>query len=133
MIQTVINAIASTLHTTFGDSYTIYDKPVEQGFNEPCFSIVMIQQQINKLAMTRSRRTTPFVIHYFGENKIAVLDTLIDVLDEISFQGNNFRATNVYGEIDDVNNVLHFYVNYNYELIDTTHEVEMSDLSVEMK
>ena len=55
----------------FGDDYEIYTESVEQGLNEPCFSILCLNPTNEQFLGRRYFRKNQFCIHYFpkGEEK----------------------------------------------------------------
>ena len=42
MINKIIDGISVAINAEFGDDYEIYTESVEQGLNEPCFSILCL-------------------------------------------------------------------------------------------
>ena len=42
MINEIIDGISVAINTEFGDDYEIYTESIEQGLEEPCFSILCL-------------------------------------------------------------------------------------------
>jgi hypothetical protein len=117
MINKIIDAISISINSEFGDGYEIYTESIEQGLEEPCFSIFCLNPT-NRLYMNkRYFRTNQFCIQYFpstDEPKAecnSVLEKLYECLELIDMNGDSIRGTSMKGEI--VNGVLNFFVNYN--------------------
>lgn len=117
MINKIIDAISISINSEFGDDYEIYTESIEQGLEEPCFSIFCLNPT-NRLYMNkRYFRTNQFCIQYFpstDEPKAecnSVLEKLYECLELIDMNGDSIRGTSMKGEI--VNGVLNFFVNYN--------------------
>lgn len=117
MINKIIDAISISINSEFGDGYEIYTESIEQGLEEPCFSIFCLNPT-NRLYMNkRYFRTIQFCIQYFpstDEPKAecnSVLEKLYECLELIDMNGDSIRGTSMKGEI--VNGVLNFFVNYN--------------------
>ena len=47
MIQEIIEGVAQALYQTFGDEYKIYENDVEQGLQEPCFFLGVLQPTLS--------------------------------------------------------------------------------------
>lgn len=128
MINKIIDAISMSINSEFGDGYEIYTESIEQGLEEPCFSIFCLNPT-NRLYMNkRYFRTNQFCIQYFpstDEPKAecnSVLEKLYECLELIDMNGDSIRGTSMKGEI--VNGVLNFFVNYNIFM----HKVEEKTL-----
>lgn len=116
MINKIIDGISVAINSEFGDPYEIYTESIEQGLNEPCFSILCLNPTINQVLGKRYFRTHQFCIHYFpssDEKKSechAVTERLMDALEIITVDGDLCRGTGMHSEV--VDNVLSFFVNY---------------------
>lgn len=114
MINKIIDGIIASLNEEFGDKYEFYPEDVEQGLNEPCFSIVCINPTSKRFFDNRYFKTNLFCIHYFpegGKSEINdVTDRLFDCLEYIKIDDDLLVGTNMYGNM--VDGVLHFFVNY---------------------
>lgn len=116
MINKIIDGISIAIHSEFGDACEIYTESVEQGFEEPCFSVLCLNPAISQKLGKRYFRTNQFCIHYFPESSEkrlechAVAERMIGALEYITIDGDLCRGTEMHHEI--VDNVLSFFVNY---------------------
>lgn len=117
MINDIINGIASALHQQFGAEYAIYKEDISQGFQEPCFSIVLIRSETVPYLKGRYLFKHRFDVHFFpkpGKNKKSecyeVADTLHSTLECINVLDFSLRGTKMTSEL--VDGVLHFFVEY---------------------
>ncbi len=116
MINQIIDGICVAINSSFGDDYEIYTESVEQGLQEPCFSIVCLNPTTDQFLGTRYFRQNQFCIHYFPSSKdkraeyYSVIEKLNDALEIIDVEGVKIRGTNMNAEI--VDDMLHFFVNY---------------------
>ena len=69
MINKIVDGISKAINKEFGNNYEIYTDGVEQGLNEPCFSIVSLKPTNNLFRQNKYYRTNPFCIHYFPSSK----------------------------------------------------------------
>lgn len=125
MINKIVDGISKAINKEFGNNYEIYTDGVEQGLNEPCFSIVSLKPTNNLFKQNKYYRTNPFCIHYFPSSKEKrtecqqIIEKLYLALEYIeieeTFNDNkiksNVMGTEMNAEYDD--GVLHFFVNYN--------------------
>ena len=138
MINEIIDGIAIKLHETFGSKYKIYKEDVPQGFVEPCFVIRLVQPLQNAKLPNRYHRVHLFDIHYFPKSDVKakteiyeVADKLFSELEFITVKQNDVdnlcRGTKMRNEI--VDNVLHFFVNYDFFVkIEVVEEEYMEEL-----
>ena len=116
MINKIIDGISVALNTEFGDTYEIYTESVEQGLEEPCFSIVCLNPTMNQFLGNRYFRTNQFCIHYFptSEDKNMqcneVRERMFNCLEIIDVDGDPVRGTKI--ETDFTDGVLNFFINY---------------------
>lgn len=134
MINKIIDGISVAISSKFGDLYEIYTESIEQGLNEPCFSIVCINHKIEQVVGKRYFRMNEFCIHYFPSSEEKgcecndVAETLMDILEMITVDGDMCRGTDMEYYIED--NVLSFMVNYDmYVRRETEPMTEMEHLS----
>ncbi|HBF2379010.1 hypothetical protein QQO69_17990 [Clostridioides difficile] len=118
MLNNIIDGISVKLDKSFGNEYTIYSEDVEQGINEPCFFIVPINSSKVSYPNARELKKNSFDVHYFPKSNDKsfeineVAEMLLEELEYIEIDGDLVRGTNMNFEI--VDNVLHFFVDYNY-------------------
>ena len=116
MINKIIDGICIEINHVFGDGYEIYTESVEQGFQEPCFSILCLNPTINQKLGKRQFRINQFCIHYFPKSNdarnecIEVAERLIDTLEYINVDGDLTRGNGMRYEI--IDDVLSFFINY---------------------
>lgn len=141
MINKIIDAISMSINSEFGDGYEIYTESIEQGLEEPCFSIFCLNPT-NRLYMNkRYFRTNQFCIQYFPstdepkaecnsvlEKLYLALETITirETLPDETVKESLVRGTNMRGEF--VDDVLNFLVNFNMFV----YKVEDADLMDEM-
>ena len=116
MINKIIDGISVAINSEFGDHYEIYTESIEQGLNEPCFSILCLNPTIDQVLGNRYFRRNQFCVHYFPSSSekqsecFTVMERLMGALEIIDVDGDQCRGTGMHGEVDD--NVLSFFVNY---------------------
>lgn len=136
MINSIIDGISIKLNEIFGDDYEIYSEDIEQGFKEPCFFILPLNQKKSPKLKNRSFREHSFNIHYFPTSSYekireinSVLHTLMDELEYISIDNGLIRGTNIKSEV--VDNILHFFINYNlFTVNNSNNDEDMTDISI---
>lgn len=117
MINKIIDGISVAINSEFGDGHEIYTENIEQGLEEPCFSILCLNPTISQVLGKRYFRTNQFCIHYFPSTSDkrsecnSVTERLMDALEIITVDGDLVRGSEMHCEISD--DVLHFFVNYN--------------------
>ena len=116
MIYKIIDGISEAINQEFGDGYDIYTESIEQGLEEPCFSILCLNPTNDLFLGKRYKRINQFMIQFFPasdeKNKECntVMERLFDCLEIITVQGDLTRGTKMNGEM--VDGVLNFQVNY---------------------
>ncbi len=132
----IIKGVARQLNAAFGDGYEIYQNMVQQGLQEPCFFIGVLQPEQQPLLGSRALRRNPLVIQYFpradGDNA-EMLEAAEKLLENLEFiqllDGDWLHGTNMRYEIQ--NGILHFFVNFNLTVNRLQQEQNMEDLSFE--
>lgn len=132
-INDVVNAIAIKLHQSFGDNYNIYTESIEQGFQEPCFFIALLEPDMKQMVGNRYHKTLPFDIHYFGTNNIDAYNTADKLMTNMEYikclNGDLLRGTSMRANL--VDGVMHFFVNYNTFVLKERDPVDgMDELSI---
>jgi hypothetical protein len=140
MINEIIDGISVAINTEFGDDYEIYTETVEQGLEEPCFSILCINPSIEQFLGKRYFKTNQFCIHYFPGSKErrsecnSVIERLEDCLETITVGGDLIRGTSLHSEISD--DVLSFFVNYDlfvYKPKEAEENMEEAEYNTDVK
>ncbi len=120
MINNIITGISQKLDESFNlqeEKYNIYTDGVEQGLEEPCFFIFSLSPNQRQVSNNRYYREHSFDIQYFPSTTELnfelneMVETLYQTMEYIMANGELIRGTKMNAEI--VNNVLHFFVNYN--------------------
>ncbi len=134
MINSIITAISQALNTEFGDDYAIYAEDVAQGLQEPCFFIACINPTSRLFLNRRYFRSNQFCLQYFPadinrarEECNAVAERLYWCLEWISVAGDLTRGTQMRYEV--IDNVLHFFVNYDMFVYRLDNTPAMSELT----
>lgn len=134
MIDLIIKAISIAIHAAFGSGCKIYAHSVEQGLEEPCFLIQLIDYNKEQLLGSRSIRRLPFDVLFFpsqGEGQCwEVAEKLMDALNIITtVDGDKFAGSKMESNL--VDGVLHFRVNFDYiASVSDAKENNMEDIEV---
>lgn len=142
MIKNIIDGISERLYDTFGSGYEIYTEVTEQGVAEPCFMITLISPSGSRMLSDRVKRENLFCIQYLpgdGDKLEEINDMIddlywaLDTIDTIDDDGNDVivRGTDMYSEITD--QVLSFFVHYDYFEIRTHDKDLMEEISGEIE
>lgn len=128
----IINGISIKLDEIFnqdGDKYEIYSEEIKQGLKEPCFFIKLLKSSKEQVIGNRYFRRQAFDIHYFPKSStqsekemLNMVDKLYEALEYIKCEDEIFRGTEMKHEI--VDNVLHFFVDYNFYTIKEKENAE---------
>ncbi|HCQ6376188.1 TPA: hypothetical protein OL524_003645 [Clostridioides difficile] len=134
MLNNIIDGISVKLDKSFGEKYTIYSEDVEQGINEPCFFICPLNPSKVSYPNNRELKKNSFDVHYFPYSKDKsfeineIAEMLLEELEYIEIDGELVRGTNMNYEI--IDNVLHFFVDYNYFTVKSNNTDKMSDVEL---
>lgn len=116
MIKSITEAVCIALNAEFGDGYTIYTEPVEQGLKEPCFFVFCIRSAGRRFPGRRYFQENLFCVQYLPADRDreteecgTVAERLFSCLGCIN-AGNPVRGTKMNYEI--VDGVLHFFADY---------------------
>lgn len=118
MINQILESISMALNQEFGDTYTIYMEEVKQGLTEPCFFVFCLNPSCNLYFNKKYFRENLFCIQYIPateevkEECNAVAERMLGCLEVLSAEKDKFRGSRMNFEV--VDNVLNFYVNYNF-------------------
>lgn len=139
MLKKIVNAISLKITENF-DGVDIYIDNLEQGFNEPCFFINLLNPSEKQILGSRYLRNYLFDIVYFPENKsqsqiYEVLDKLHNVLEYIKFDdGSLIRGIKRNAKEED--STLHYFVTYGvfiYKLEDEKAKMEKLNTKTTIK
>lgn len=135
MIKDIMNAISIRLYEVFGDGYEIYMNDIQQGLTEPCFLITVVDYSKEQLLKSRSKRLVPFDIIFFpNKGKSQCYEVADQMMNELEFitllDGDKMRGTDMNSNV--VDNVLHFFVNYNFMATVTEDAIDkMESIAIE--
>ena len=133
MIKDIRYGITSALHAMFGDEYNIYIDSLEQGYENPCFFVDLVDWYSDELIMGREKVHTQFNVTFFPRNEDEPTDECLEMIPKLKSclrmiaieNGDLFRGTDMDAKI--VDGLVQFYVTYNFETI----EKQESDNSME--
>lgn len=147
MLNKIITGISQALDAEFNsenEEYIIHTENVEQGLEEPCFFIFSLKPSSKQLVGNRYERKYPFDIHFFPNTELVdgvstinnqineVTERLFTVLEYITVDNSLVRGTSMNVEI--VDNVLHFFINFNMIVKKETAPIEtMGSLTIKQK
>jgi hypothetical protein len=137
MLSEIIKGVSMKLSATFGDGYEIYQNDVKQGLTEPCFFIAVLNPTLQPLIGRRYLERNPLDVQYYpaqsekNTEMFSVAATLLDCLEFITLpNGDQLHGTSMNYEV--VDNVLHFFVNFNLILKKPTDDPTMETLDVDV-
>ena len=134
MIQSIIDGIIKAIRIEYDRSFRIYTESVEQGLEEPCFSILCLTGSEEQNVGTRRSREHLFNITYFpaSDTPISecqnVMEKLYDLLNLIEADITKLRGKKMKGDV--VDNVLQFQVTYSFFLLESNLEDGMEEIEV---
>lgn len=136
MIQEILEGVAQTLYQVFGEDCKIYENDVEQGLQEPCFFLGVLQPSLSPLPGGRSLSMYPLDVQYFPASRrdnqtlLCVAEKLMVCLEVIQLpDGAKARGTERAYAITD--HVLHFLVTYPVILRQRREETPMQEVQVD--
>lgn len=139
MINKIVDGIVDAISIEFGEGYEIYTESIEQGLQEPCFSVLILNPTSELFLNNKYMRTNKVMIQYFplSNDKYQecneVLTRLFECLELIYIGDDLSRGSNMNGEI--VDGVLNFSINYDmfvYKL-DDEEKLSMQSFDSEVK
>lgn len=141
MLNDIITGISKKLYAVFGEDYAVYVENVEQYLQKPCFCITHVSTNRQRISKQRYLSRNLFDILFFAsENEPKkqmndVADTMLDELEYIDVQTNDLlHGTEMRHEI--IDDVLHFFVNYNLVLLKTEstgNKMEQKTINIGVK
>ena len=135
MLNEIIIGVSMKLNATFGEQYKIYQNDVEQGLQQPCFYLAVLNPTITPLTGQRYMSRNPLDVQYIPSDdaKKSELYTvgwaLMDALEYINLpDGTLLRGTS--RNIEEVDGHLHCFVTYSLPLCKRVEETAMETLNV---
>lgn len=117
MIESILEAVADSLYSEFGDGYEIYSDPLPQGTKEPCFFVLMLNSALKRVMDKRYYMTNQVCIQYLPSDKINpktefvnVIQRLMTTVDDIIVDNKPVHGRGIHTELTD--EVLSFFINY---------------------
>lgn len=118
MIKSILEAVADSLYSEFGDRYKIYSDPLPQGTEEPCFYVLLLNSTVKRVMDKRYYMTNQVCIQYLPFDKInpktefaEVIQRLMTTVDDITVDNKPIHGSSIHTESTD--EVLNFFINYN--------------------
>lgn len=123
MIKEVRYGIKDALYEKFGENYNIYIDKLEQGFENPCFFVSLVEWYTDELIMGRWKVHTQFNITFFPKNEDEPTDECLDAIQKIKEclhiikleDGTKIRGTDIEAKV--IDGIVQFYVTYDFETI----------------
>ena len=109
--------------------YDVYTEPIEQGFEEPCFSIRLLRETVQPYPGGRTLLSPHFDVRYFPREGSRMCEECRAVADKLFFRLRSLsgvRGIDLESEITD--GVLHFFVSYPHFVRAVKDSVPMGDL-----
>lgn len=139
MINDIISGITNGIYEEFGSGYKIYTEDVEQGLDEPCFFIAVLDAKQVRIVGNRYKLTAAVDVHYFPSTKAKnkemqeAAQRLYAVLQRITLlDGDMLNGFDMSWDV--VDEVLHFFVSYKPTLkYQEAIEEDMAELIVAAK
>lgn len=130
MVNKILQATTTQLHSNFGDGYKYYFENIEQNLTKPCFTVdVLIPSQRSKSPILYDRKM-PMVIHYFSDNKkdtkadcYSKAEQIVECLEYLPFNNTILRGEDISWQINDAE-VLQVFITYRFE---TQRVIEVID------
>lgn len=126
MVNSILYGITNVLYNNFKD-VEIYTDNVEQGLNEPCFFVMVVDSDEEQLLANRAIKNINFDIHYLNKNAANneledVASRLYEITRFIDTKIGLVRGMKRHHEITD--NVLHFFISFKIVI---KYQVEKAD------
>lgn len=127
MVNSILNAVTKQLGTTFGEGYRYYVENVEQGLQQPCFTIDTLNPIQRSKSPVLYDRTMPLVIHYFSDSATnakqdcyEMAESAIECLEYLPFKNTLLRGENISWQI--VDDVLQIFITYRFTTVKAVEE-----------
>lgn len=134
-MQDVKNALIKKLSLILPE-LPVYDEAVEQGMQQPCFFVLLMEGNQARGINRRRQRFNSFDVHYFPDRDAAapreacelMAERLYAEIEYLTGSEGGYRGTGMRHEI--VDGVLYFFVQYNYHLFrERDPEVKMQTMT----
>jgi hypothetical protein len=138
MIDKIIKAVCTAVHNEFGD-YKIYTEKVEQGFTQPCFSVMCIESGCRVFLGKRYKSTNKIQVSLYadGDDKREVIADMAErlpmAIEYITVDGDVMRCANINTQKGDEGFVCTFDVDYFFYVKEEKELMEVMDSFFEKK
>ena len=133
MIQDIIDGIIEKIKSEYV-GYDVYTESVEQGLNEPCFSILCLTILSDRKLGSRQERNYKFMIRYFPSTQeprsecLTVCDKLNELLTSINTNNGVIHGNDFEGNV--VDNVLQYEVTYSLFVQEQYEQESMEEIEL---
>lgn len=115
-VNSIRDGVIQALKTKF-PALDVWGEEIEQGFEEPCFFVKLLNVGNTRELGRRFRRTHSFDIHYFPDgqrnrNAHDMAEALYALLLTIEVDGETYYTTGANHDVTD--NVLHFFIDIDF-------------------
>ena len=137
MVNEIVDGISRALREEFGEDVFIYTDDTTQGIEPPCFSIVSVEHASTQKRPGRYLLENSFCIHYFPSTIEphaecrGVAERMNRCLEIITHGDDLIRGRDQHDDIDD--NVLHYFVTYDFYTQDIETKEPMTHLTQYLK
>jgi len=131
----IINRLAD-----YNADVTIYDERIQQGFQEPCFFVLLVDGSQQR-GINRRIRAALFDVHYFPPADASPREacermaaSLYEALEFVERDAGKYRAVSMKHQV--VDGVLHFFVSFSVHMMlekPVTHALQTVELEVHTK
>lgn len=138
MLEVTVNSIRDgvilAINNLFPETY-VFGEYIDQDFEAPCFYVKLLTVSHDHELDRRYKRSNSFDIHFFPAgpdynlNAHNMAENLYVALARVNIDGAIYKGTKMSHEI--VDNVLHFFVDYNFLVTTPKNEIKMQTLKQE--
>lgn len=130
MEEDIVKGIAIAINKSFGD-IPIYIDKVEQGLQQPCFFIMLLEGAETRLLGNRAKANVSLDVHYFPKQGTSecreVASTLYSALRQITLVNGNMLNC-MYSHYEIKEEVLHFFVEYRPIIKYSTEKIDSMNI-----
>lgn len=117
MVNDIVNGITKAIYAEYGQRCKIYTESIEQGLEEPCFFVAVLDGEQARIVGNRYQRNISVDVHYFPGTKAKnkemqeVAQVLYSILERITLlDGTLINGFQMHDQT--AADVLHFFVTY---------------------
>ena len=124
MIKAIRDGMKDALNAKFGDTYNVYYDDIEQGFENPCFFVSLVDWYSDPLIMGREKVHTQYNVTFYPQNEDEPTDECYEMIPKLREclrmitleNGDIHRGIDMDAKV--VDGMVQFYVTYNFETIE---------------